>query len=60
MIELTKEQIKEALVSTGRIHRFTSDNLWLQAFKIYNLEKKSSLKPSCGSCFQRVKEWLLK
>lgn len=60
MIQLTKEEIKKALVDSGKIHRFTSDNLWLQAFKSYNTENKSSLKPSCGTCFQRVKEWILK
>lgn len=59
-MKLSKEEIKTALVNTGSINRFRSDNLWGQAFQMYNSERKENLKPTCGTCFKKVKEWILK
>ena len=57
---MTKEEIKTKLLTTGLINRFKLDPTWVEAFLMYNEEKKAKLKPSCGSCFKKVKEWIMR
>lgn len=57
---MSKEVIKNKLIETGLINRFKNHVLWVQAFNLYNAEKGANLKPTCGTCFKKVKEWLIK
>jgi len=56
---MTKEEVKQKLIDTGLINRFRNDHTWIQAFNLYNSTKGANLKPSCGTCFKKVKEWIL-
>jgi len=56
---MTKEEVKNNLISSGLINRFKVSYWWSQAFNLYNSHKGSNLKPTCGTCFKKVKEWLI-
>jgi hypothetical protein len=56
---MTKEEVKNRLIESGLINRFKNHPLWVQAFNLYNSHKDANLKPTCGTCFKKVKEWLL-
>jgi len=54
-------EIKKRLIEGGLIERFRgSEKLWQLAFKEYNFANGTNLKPNCGRCFQKVKEFILK
>jgi hypothetical protein len=58
---MTKTEIKTQLEANGTLHVTKSqDPLWKQAFDMYNRENRQQLKISCGGCWPKVKEWLLK
>lgn len=56
---LDKGEIKNRLIEAGLINRFKGDQfLWQEAFRMYNEATGSKLRPTCGVCFAKVKEWL--
>jgi len=55
---MDKAEIKKRLIESGLIHRFRNEKLWQLAFEEYNKASKSNLKPTCGRCFGKVKEWI--
>lgn len=56
---MDKQEIKNRLEQSGLINRFKGDQkLWQMAFDAYNSATGSKLKPTCGVCFTKVKEWL--
>jgi hypothetical protein len=57
---MTKEEVKKRLIESGLINRFKQAPLWNMAFNLYNSTKGESLKPTCGTCFKKVKEWILR
>lgn len=58
---MEKSEIKKRLQESGLIERFRgNEKLWQLAFKAYNEENRTNLKPNCGRCFQKVKEFILK
>lgn len=58
-MQLDKQEIRNRLEISGLIHRFKgSEKLWQLAFEEYNKATGSKLKPTCGVCFNKVKEWL--
>lgn len=58
---MDKQEIRNRLEQSGLINRFKGDQkLWQLAFDWYNKETESKLKPNCGVCFKKVKEWLNK
>jgi hypothetical protein len=59
-MQLDKEEIKNRLIQSGLINRFSNEKLWQMAFDEYNKATGSKLKPNCGTCFVKVKEWLIK
>jgi hypothetical protein len=55
---MSKEEIKQGLVAAGLWHRFKNVYWWQRAFDEYNLASGSKLRPTCGVCFKKVREWL--
>jgi hypothetical protein len=56
---MTKQEVLEELKKAGQIDSSRKSPLWLEAFKLYNEAHPQGKKnPSCGSCFNRVREWL--
>jgi len=55
---MDKQEIRNRLELSGLIHRYKSEKLWVLAFEAYNKETGNKLKPNCGKCFTKVKEWL--
>jgi len=54
-------EIKKRLQEGALIERFRgNEKLWQLAFKSYNEANSTNLKPNCGRCFQKVKEYILK
>lgn len=58
---MTKQDIKAAMDAKGIFKTNGSrDELWVKAFEMYNSGQNSKLKMGCGSCYNKVREWLLK
>jgi hypothetical protein len=55
-----KQEKMVGLKSSGYWNRFTNVYWWQKAFDEYNLASGSKLRPTCGMCFKKVKEWLEK
>jgi len=56
---MSKEELMTGIKSSGYWNRYTKDSYWWQkAFDEYNLASGSKLRPTCGGCFKKVKEWL--
>jgi hypothetical protein len=55
---MTRQEIKAALKTRGIFDTNSKDQLWQQAFQLYYQETKQKLSISCGSCFNRVRNWL--
>lgn len=53
---MTKEEVKNNLIPHR--NRFDDNKQWRDAFKIYNDFHGTTLKPNCGRCFEKVREWL--
>lgn len=56
--QMTKQELYTALQTSGQLNRMTSSELWKEAFKRYNTERGTKLKPNCGRCFETVTKWL--
>lgn len=57
---MTKAEIKTQMEAAGILKTSGSKhNLWVEAFKLYNSGKSQHLKMGCGSCYNKVREWLL-
>lgn len=55
---MSKSEVLQELRNNGQIEKFSRTPSWEKAFDLYNAEKKTKLRPSCGSCFREVKAWL--
>lgn len=57
---MTKQEIKTQLEAKGLLRVGGShDPLWVKAFELYNAGQRNHLKMGCGSCYSKVREWLL-
>lgn len=57
---MDKASTLQELIANGQITVFRRSTSWEKAFDLYNKEHKTSLRPSCGSCFRMVSDWLKK
>lgn len=55
---MTKSEVVAELKSKGQFDTNTRNELWMKAFKLYEIETKNKLSPSCGSCYNKVRQWL--
>jgi hypothetical protein len=56
---MTKAEIKTQMEAAGVLKMSGSKhNLWVEAFKLYNAGKQQQLRMGCGSCYNKVREWL--
>lgn len=56
---MTKQQIRDDLKARGLFDKTGGrDPVWLEAFKLYHQETKMKLSTSCGSCYQRLRNWM--
>jgi hypothetical protein len=55
---MTKSELVAELKAKGQFDTNTRNELWMRAFKLYEIETKNKLSPSCGSCYQKVRAWL--
>lgn len=55
---MDKKTILNELTTTGQITVFRRTPLWETAFNLYNTGHTPKLRPSCGSCFRTVLDWL--
>jgi len=53
-----KSEIKQGVENAGLWNRYRNEHWWRVAFEAYNKASGSNLKPTCGRCFGKVKEWL--
>jgi hypothetical protein len=57
---MTKQEIKAEM---ERLLIFKTNgsrhDLWNKAFEMYNAGKSQKLRQGCGSCYQKVREWLV-
>ena len=57
---MTKQELKTQMEANGILRMSGSKHpLWVEAFKMFNEGKRQSLKMGCGSCYNKVREWLL-
>ena len=56
---MDKQSILAELKSTGEWDRQSSTQLWGKAFKAYQDSTGEKLSTRCGSCYSKVKKWLL-
>jgi hypothetical protein len=54
---MTRTEVKNNL--GAQIYRYDNTQEWRDAFLLYNAVHGTKLKPNCGKCFEKVKEWLL-
>lgn len=55
---MDKAALLADLVNSRQIDKFSRTPFWEKAFDAYNSAKGEKLRPSCGSCFRKVKAWL--
>lgn len=57
---MTKQELKAQLEAAGLLKTSGSKHpLWVEAFKMFNEGQRQSLKMGCGSCYSKVRAWLL-
>lgn len=57
---MTKTEIREQMQAKGVLNTNGSrDPLWVAAFEAFNQGQTSKLKMGCGSCYAKVRNWLL-
>jgi hypothetical protein len=56
---MTKQEALTALKSTNQIDVHRRTPAWEAAFSLYNAANNSKLQPNCGSCFRKVRIWLM-
>jgi hypothetical protein len=57
---MSKEELKKGLQAAGLWNRYRNEYWWQKAFDEYNFASGSKLRPTCGMCFKKVKEWIEK
>lgn len=55
---MTKAEILIELKKAGQFDSSRKTPLWEIAFTLYNTANNSKLRPSCGGCFNKVRNWL--
>lgn len=56
---MTKQEALTALKTTNQIDVHRRTPAWEAAFSLYNAANNSKLQPNCGSCFRKVRNWLM-
>lgn len=57
---MTRQEIYQGLKAKGIFDTNGKDPLWQEAFKVYYQETRQRLSPSCGSCWPKLRNWLMK
>lgn len=62
MVAMDKSEVYHQLKTSGQLKAMDDNDLWREAFKLYNQEKGTSFKVRdfCQKCFNKVIEWLEK
>jgi hypothetical protein len=56
---MTREEMRAALIAKGILETNSRDNLWQEAFHLYNQTQSPKAHwGSCGSCYSNVRAWL--
>jgi hypothetical protein len=55
---MTKDEVKAELKAKGQFDTNTRNELWIKAFKLYEEATKNKLSLSCGSCYNKVRQWM--
>lgn len=55
---MDKAALLAELTGNGNISTFQRTPSWDKAFEAYNKANKEHLRPSCSSCFRKVKAWI--
>ena len=59
---MSKQEVLEELKRTGQIDRRQRSPEWMKAFDLYNSQvahRANKLNPSCGSCYGKLRTWLM-
>lgn len=58
---MDKSEILAELKRTGQIDRRQRSPEWMKAFDLYNSQvpRSNKLNPSCGSCYGKLRNWLM-
>lgn len=59
-ITMSKAEIAAELKAKGQFDTNTRNELWTKAFQLYEVENKQKLSMSCGSCYGKVRSWLVR
>jgi hypothetical protein len=55
---MDKAQLLAELTANGNISVLRRSPSWEKAFDVYNKLHGTNLRPSCGTCFRTVLQWL--
>ena len=56
---MTRTEIRDDLKKRGLFDKTGNrDPVWQEAFKVYFNETKRKLSPSCGSCYNTLRNWM--
>lgn len=57
---MDKATILAELKRTGQIDSSRRSPEWIKAFELYNSQNpRNKLNPSCGSCYRKLRTWLM-
>lgn len=56
---MTKAELKADLKARGLFDKTGGrDPVWMKAFELYFKETRRKLSPSCGSCWNTLRNWM--
>lgn len=57
---MTKSEVLAELRAKNELDSARKSPAWLEAFRLYNeAHPQAKRQPNCGSCYTKVKNWLL-
>ena len=58
---MNRTELRDTMLLTGELERFTKTPNWERAFELYKTETGDyEVSLGCGNCYAKVKKWLTK
>lgn len=58
---MTREELRDTMLVSGELANLKKTPNWILAFELYKQSTgDKEVSTGCGSCFRKVKNWLIK
>jgi len=58
---MTREELRDKMLVSGELERFNKSDNWAKAVELYkNMTGDKEVSLGCGTCYKKIKVWLLK